>query len=263
LAENINPHIIKKLSIAKFRNYENSFAIRVKLKKGTDIAISKWEQNIHESEYFKNNGNIMDGDTIFYVKEAGTYTAYVKDKYGIEDVSSINVKRRPLPFFVALLLLAFLVSLIVGFTLIELPQISNPSKTDVPSSSAGTVSRPVVVSGTASAPAVQNNRSTQPMVTDHITAAANFSSGISGTSGKWTLENAKGNTVIMQAQLFLNGNLIATSLALKPGQKVESIQLSSNVAKGNYTAVAFINYYNLKTQEFISRAGYRVGVSVG
>jgi len=99
-------------------------------------------------------------------------------------------------------------------------------------------------------------------ITDKLSSAMSFPSGSIGTTGNWICENLQKNNVIVQAQVYLGGKLIATSAPIKPGQHIENLNLSANVVRGNYDAIVLLNYFNITTQAFISRSGYKVSLSV-
>jgi hypothetical protein len=99
-------------------------------------------------------------------------------------------------------------------------------------------------------------------VTDKLSSDILFPSGKAGTQGSWTVENLKTNNVIMQCEVFLNNKLIAKSVPIKPNQHIETITLSKDVNVGIYDAIAYINYFKPDTNEYISKAGYKIKLTI-
>lgn len=101
------------------------------------------------------------------------------------------------------------------------------------------------------------------MVTDSVGTALHFSSGNVGTNGSWNVANDKSNNVIMQAVVTIGGKEVAKSVPIYPDEHIDSITLSSRLNQGTYDAVAYINYYSTTTKVYISKAGYKVKLTVG
>lgn len=102
----------------------------------------------------------------------------------------------------------------------------------------------------------------QVSVTDKLSSGIQFSSSIKGSTGDWTVENIKTNSVIMQGEVYIEKKLIIKTVPLKPDQYINTVTLLEDVQPGQYKAVAYINYYDLKTKEYISRAGFNVTLVV-
>jgi|GEM_PF-5387855 hypothetical protein len=99
-------------------------------------------------------------------------------------------------------------------------------------------------------------------ITDKLQSSISLTSGAKGSDGTWVCENALKNKVIVQAAVYLNNQIIAESAPMNPGQHIQNIKLLASISPGNYYATVFLNYYDLKTQAFISKSGYRVSLSV-
>jgi hypothetical protein len=99
-------------------------------------------------------------------------------------------------------------------------------------------------------------------VKDNLALCVSFPDGSAGSAGTWQLSNSDSNDVIMQAKIYIDDSLIATSPAVKPGKNVKSITLQNDLKEGSYDAIAYINYYDVDTQVYRGSAGYRVNVTV-
>jgi len=99
-------------------------------------------------------------------------------------------------------------------------------------------------------------------VTDKLSSHILFPNGKSGAEGSWTVENLKANNVIMQCEVYLDDKLIAKSLPIKPNQHIETITLADDVNPGQYDVIAYINYFKLDTNEYISKAGFKIKLTV-
>jgi hypothetical protein len=99
-------------------------------------------------------------------------------------------------------------------------------------------------------------------VTDKLSSHILFPCGKAGTQGSWVVENVKTNNVIIQCEVFLDDKLIAKSVPIKPNQHIETITLSKDVKAGIYDVTAYINYFKLDTNEYISKAGFKVKLTV-
>ena len=102
----------------------------------------------------------------------------------------------------------------------------------------------------------------QLVVTDKLSSNITFASGELGTVGEWIVENPEENTVIQQAEVYLNDILIAESTPIYPNQHITAIELLQEIASGEYEVIAYINYYDIETKEFISKAGYKIHLTV-
>ena len=102
----------------------------------------------------------------------------------------------------------------------------------------------------------------QLIVTDKLSSNITFESGTVGTIGEWTVENSADNTVVMQAQVYMDEVLIAKSTPIYPDQHITGIELLEEVETGEYEVTAYLDYYDLETKEFISKAGYRIHLTV-
>jgi hypothetical protein len=273
--------LIKVLKTVKGRG--GKAAIKAVWVKGAGITAAKWAHGKHDAAFFDAHGQplsyesgclsakdqnerpvyIIEKNGLIYADGEGVYTVYARDLDGVDEVKSIQVKNpaRPFPYsiLIAAVLTAVITCCIVFF--IARGRTGNHTAESAYPAAASAVTDASGAGDTHSASTATSQQSSE-MVTDEIASSVTFSSGSTGTSGAWKLENASGNKVIMQAQIYLGGALIATSAALKPGQSAESIKLSADVGSGSYTGIAYINYYNLSSREFISRVGYHIGITV-
>ncbi len=102
----------------------------------------------------------------------------------------------------------------------------------------------------------------QLIVTDKLSSNISFPSGEIGTVGEWIVENPEENTIIQQAEVYLNNVLIAESTPIYPNQHITAIELLQEVETGEYEVIAYLNYYDVETKEFISKAGYKIHLTV-
>jgi hypothetical protein len=267
--------IIRRMSVSLFSNRFGQVSVKIKAAKGTYITAAKWAEGAYDAGYFEKSGknmnrekgrivydgkgcaSITSGKYSFQANGKGkvTYTAFLKDKYGNIDVRVIRVKRAvPISITIAALFSLLLAAGIAGILIIPkagsapvIPTVSEPSIVSVANASASSIS-----AGTQS----------KDMVKDSLALYVSFSDGSAGSSGTWQLSNTSSNNVIMQAKIYINGALAATSPAIKPGQNIKSITLQKAINPGSYSATAYINYFNLKTQDYISSAGYQINVTV-
>lgn len=102
----------------------------------------------------------------------------------------------------------------------------------------------------------------QVNVTDKLSSSISFPNGNQGTEGQWLVENLPKNNVIMQCEVYLNNSLIARSASIYPDQHIEHITLLRAIKSGSYDVIAYINYYDLNTKQYISKAGYKIKMIV-
>ena len=76
------------------------------------------------------------------------------------------------------------------------------------------------------------------------------------------MENPASNKVIEQCAVILNGQTVATSVPIYPGQHIEQITLSQKVAPGTYDVIANIKYYSTDTKSLLGQADYRLKLTV-
>lgn len=100
------------------------------------------------------------------------------------------------------------------------------------------------------------------VVTDRVSAQISFPKGKEGTAGTWTVENPASNKVIEQCSVVLNGQTIAESVPIYPGQHIEQITLSQKAAPGTYDVIANIKYYSTDTKSLLGQADYRIKLTV-
>ena len=102
----------------------------------------------------------------------------------------------------------------------------------------------------------------QLIVTDKLSSHIAFASGKVGAIGEWIVENPKENSIIQQAEVYLDGVLIGRTTPIYPNQHITGITLLEEVKKGEYEVTAYLNYYDLDTKEFISKAGYKIRLTI-
>ena len=102
----------------------------------------------------------------------------------------------------------------------------------------------------------------QLVVTDKLSSNITFESGAVGTEGEWIVENPADNKVIIQAKVYLDDTLIAKSTPIYPDQHITGIELLEIVETGEYEIMVYLDYYGIETKEFISKAGYRIHLTV-
>ncbi len=102
----------------------------------------------------------------------------------------------------------------------------------------------------------------QLVVTDKLSSNITFPLGDIGTIGEWIVENPKENNIIQQAEVYLDNRLIVKSTPIYPDQHITAIELLEEIVSGEYEVIAYINYYDIETKEFISKAGYKIHLTV-
>lgn len=102
----------------------------------------------------------------------------------------------------------------------------------------------------------------QLVVTDKLSSNISFDSGSAGTIGEWVVENPEENKIIQQAEVYLEDTLIAKSTPIYPNQHIMGVSLLTDVESGEYEVTAYLNYYDIETKEFISKAGYKIHLTV-
>lgn len=102
----------------------------------------------------------------------------------------------------------------------------------------------------------------QLVVTDKLSSNITFTDGEVGTVGAWVVENPKENSIIQQAEVYLDETLIAKSTPIYPNQHITGVELLEEVDAGEYEVTAYLNYYDVDTKEFISKAGYKIHLTV-
>jgi hypothetical protein len=147
------------------------------------------------------------------------------------------------------------------------PSPNPPPSSSVPSSSAPSLDDTGSAEpGSSSTPSRQEILSRlqkqEVTVTDKVSAQASFSNGAKDSTGTWEVENPSSNTVIMQCEIVLNGETIAKSAPIYPGQHIDGLTLSRQVAPGNYSVTAVIKYYNKTTKAYLGMADYKIRLSV-
>ena len=102
----------------------------------------------------------------------------------------------------------------------------------------------------------------QLVVTDKLSSNITFKLGETGTVGEWIVENPEENNVIQQAEVYLEDILIAKSTPIYPNQHITGVSLLTDIESGEYEVTAYLNYYDIETKEFISKAGYKIHLTV-
>lgn len=228
----------------------------ISIEGGSNAALYKWAEGNASIDYFKTRGNIFINS--FCVKESGVYTVFTFAG-NRETLQTVSIRKAVLlPYFI--LAACFLALAITAMAIgLSMSNRIKPSK------------RPTVITGAlnGSAPSKSEQellealKKKQITVTDKVSTSAVFPIGNKGTEGTWSIDNLKTNNVVMQAEIHLNGRIISMSPQLRPGQYSAKLKLSNTIPSGQYRATAYIDYYDLKTLDYISRAGYEIIVQVG
>ena len=172
------------------------------------------------------------------------------------------------PYILAvLLLLLLLLQLLLRSCGNQHPSPNPPPSNSVPSSSVPSLddtgsAKP----GSSSTPSRQEILSRlqkqEVTITDKVSAQASFLNGSKGTSGTWEVENPSSNTVIMQCEIVLDGETVAKSAPIYPGQHIDGLTLSQPVSSGSYSVTAAIKYYSKTTKAYLGMADYKIRLSV-
>lgn len=177
-------------------------------------------------------------------------------------------EKRKWPYILAIFLLLLLLLLL----LLRSCGNQHPSPNPPPSSSVSSSSVPSLDDtgsaepGSSSAPSRQEILSRlqkqEVTVTDKVSAQATFSSGVKGSAGTWEVENPSSNAVIMQCEIMLNGEAVAKSAPIYPGQHIDGLTLSRQISPENYSVTATIRYYSKDTKAYLGIADYKIRLSV-
>jgi cytoskeletal protein RodZ len=189
-----------------------------------------------------------------------------QNRLGKED----KKRKRKWPYILAIILLLLLLLLLLLRSCGNqhpYPSPNPPPSSSVPSSSAPSLDDTGSAEpGSSSTPSRQEILSRlqkqQVTVTDKVSAQASFSNGAKGSTGTWEVENPSSNTVIMQCEIVLNGETVAKSAPIYPGQHIDGLTLSKQVSPGNYSVTATIRYYNKTTKAYLGMADYKIRLSV-
>lgn len=229
-----------------------------------EISVRRWAKGKRKGEYFTGEHaektTAFSGDR-FDVKKAGRYTVYVMDASGNESVETVVIKKSRL--LIILLPIIILVGAGVAYSALS-P--GRPISNVIPSLAhliEGGHGKPGPVSSETSSEILARLKKEEVMVTDNVGSSIHFSSGTVGSIGNWQVQNDQSNNVIMQAVVELNGQQIAKSVPIYPGEHIDSITLSQQLSPGTYDAIAYMNYYNTSTKAYLSKAGYKVKLTVG
>lgn len=242
------------LSVERIFSDRNKYRINCDIKSGSEI-ISK-----QIVPYKKANGNFNDSKDIinfegdsYCVDYPGWYTVKVKNADGEIAVQSIRIRNK-------LLIPITIISILLIAALLFVLLMSNPSARHKKAPSP--VSRPIPTSSIVpNKHKAQNTSAARNIVTDCISSAAVFDSHTKGTAGEWAMKNNNNNTVEMQAELFINNQIVGVSQVIKPGQSINALLLTKDIQSGTYKAYMAINYYSLKTQAYINKTIYRITVT--
>lgn len=258
-----------KLSFKKLGKAEKIYLIIAKVKSKSPIKEKKWSDGRHAISDFKNGGTGFINS--FLVNSLGIYTVYAKAEDGTETVESIEIKKsgsKKEIIAVICILLAAACFIIAGSYISgrrnhdPVPASSASSQPDKLDDSGDGSAIDGAYQGKSKAETLSELEKDQVVVTDNLSSSIDFASGQKGTSGSWMMENTRRNNVIMQAEVVLNGQVIAKSAAVRPGQHIESIPLSQSLSPGTATAIVYINYYSLQSQEYVGKAGYQITIVV-
>ena len=62
--------------------------------------------------------------------------------------------------------------------------------------------------------------------------------------------------------MYWNEVLIAKTTPIYPNQHITGVALLESIEPGEYEATAYLNYYDIETKEFLSKAGYSIHLTV-
>jgi len=65
-----------------------------------------------------------------------------------------------------------------------------------------------------------------------------------------------------QAEVYLSDVLITKTTPIYPNQHITGVELLEEIEAGEYDVTAYLNYYDIDTKEFISKAGYEIYLTV-
>lgn len=102
----------------------------------------------------------------------------------------------------------------------------------------------------------------QVYVTAAVSSLATFDSGKKGAEGSWIVENVPENDVVQQAEIYLGDKCVARSAVIYPGQHIDKVKLMEDVQPGTYDVTAYLNYFIPQTEEYISKAGFKITLTV-
>lgn len=87
------------------------------------------------------------------------------------------------------------------------------------------------------------------------TFSANYDPVLKDHQCNLFLENPKDNNKLIQATLILkNGTTLYTTKFIKPGSYIDTINIDTDLQKGNYSAMLYINSYDLRTLKLIGNS---------
>lgn len=229
-----------------------------------DIAVRRWAKGKRKAEFFTGEHaektTAFSGDR-FDVQKPGAYTVYVIDAAGNEAVETVVIKRNR----VVVILLPILILIGAGIAYgIWGP--GHPLAGVIPSIAHlidGGHGKPGPASSETSSEILARLKKEEVMVTDNVGSSMRFDSGKIGATGSWKMQNDQSNNVIMQADVELNGQEIAKSVPIYPGEHIDDITLLRQLSPGTYDVVAYLDYYSTSTKAYLSKAGYRVKLTVG
>lgn len=243
----------------KSRKEQGRFTVVCRTEKG--IMLRRWVRGRKDALYFQSDwsrGAAFSGDR-FSVRRPGPYTVYVEDADGNGTAETVLIRRN------RLLVIVLPVMLVLAVGAGGLLQYLHTHHLPVPPivrMIGGGHATPGPVSSETSSDILAKLKKEQAMVTDDVSSSAQFPSGKSGTTGSFAVENLSSNNVIMQASLSLNGKEIAKSPPIYPGEHIDGVTLSQAVPAGTFEAVATLSYYNPATKAYISKAGYKIHMTV-
>lgn len=239
------------------------FTVICNIRSSSDIAVRKSARGRRNIAFFNDKPErtrLFSADR-FDVPKAGAYTAYIKDDDGNEAVETIVIPRsRLIIILIPLIILIGLGGIYGALSIFPHPGGRIPTLAQLIE---GGHAKTGLGSSETDSEILAALKKQQVMVTDNVGTALHFSTGGVGAVGKWNVANDKSNNVIMQAIVTIGGKEVAKSVPIYPDEHIDSITLSSFLNQGTYDAVAYINYYNPTTKVYISKAGYKVKLTVG
>lgn len=226
-----------------------------------ETIIRRWVRGKKGAPFFQQDcsrGAAFIGDR-FSVRRPGPYTVYVGDADGNGTAETVLIRRNRLLVIVLPVLLILAVGTGGFLQYLHTHHLPVPPIVQM---IGGGHAKPGPVSSETSSDILAKLKREQAMVTDDVSSSAQFPSGKTGAAGAFAVENLSSNNVIMQVALSLNGKEVAKSPPIYPGEHIDGVTLSQAVPAGTYEAVATISYYNPATKAYISKAGYKIHMTV-
>lgn len=227
-----------------FRKEKKGYTIYLHNHTGKTISGRSWVKGKKNAEKFPNRRNTFDTDN-FGVKHAGWYTVLIEYEDHEQVVAQLKIKKS----HILIIIIPLIAAIAAGSGLYYLNHHSFAKSTasssrhpdDLGSADNGAV-------GTSSGKTAPRNRVI-------VSSAIIAKSGAAGTEATWYFEDPKtdkqgnSNNVIEQAEVYVSGQLVAESPALKPGDHITLIKLLKTVPAGVTTTKTVVNLYSNDTKK--------------